>query len=118
MRSPGVAVIASESICDGDGEYTAKDNNLYFNFAPVYRGGSQDEESDHLHQYIILKRYISGADFLSRTELPNPAEFDMHAYDNAESSSDLAETFAKRNMTVVTDNYLCIDGIKIGIEIW
>jgi hypothetical protein len=42
----------------------------------------------------------------------------MHRYDNEESSAVLAETFAKRNMTVVTDNYLDIDGIKIGIEIW
>ncbi|KAL3805874.1 hypothetical protein HJC23_007835 [Cyclotella cryptica] len=109
-------IVAAESMDDGDGEYTAKDN-LYFNFAPVYRGGAEDEESGHVHRYIILKRYISGADFLSRTELPNPVEFDMRAYDNAESSSVLAETFARRNMTVVTDNYLEIDGIKIGIEI-
>lgn len=110
-------IVASESIYDGDGEYTAKDN-LYFNFAPVYRGGPEVDDPDHKHRYIILKKYISGADFLSRTELPNPAEFDMHRYDNEESSAVLAETFAKRNMTVVTDNYLDIDGIKIGIEIW
>jgi hypothetical protein len=31
-------IIASESIYDADGEYTTEDN-LYFNFAPVYRGG-------------------------------------------------------------------------------
>jgi len=110
-------IIASESIYDADGEYTAEDN-MYFNFAPVYRGGVEEEESGHTHRYIILKRYISGADFLSRTELPNPAEFDIHGYDNAEGSSVLAETFARRNMTVVTDNYLQIDGINIGIEIW
>ena len=64
-------VIASESIGGGGGEHTARDH-LYFNFAPVYRGGPEDDDPGHSHHYIIMKKYISGADFLSRTELPNP----------------------------------------------
>ena len=87
---------------------------MYFNFAPVYRGGRQHEGSNH---HIILKQYISGADFLSRTTLPNPNNFDMHTYAKADQSQVLSETFAKRNMTTVTDNFIEIDGIKVGIEI-
>lgn len=48
----------------------------------------------------------------------NQAEYDMHRYGREHESEILAATFARRNMTVVTDNYLEIDGIKIGIEIW
>ena len=66
-------IIASESIDDGDGNHTARDH-LYFNFAPVYRGGPEDDDPSHSHRYIIMKKYISGADFLSRTELPNPGK--------------------------------------------
>ncbi|KAL7530885.1 hypothetical protein ACHAXR_003730 [Thalassiosira sp. AJA248-18] len=87
---------------------------MYFNFSPVYRGGKHREGEKH---HIVLKQYISGADFLSRTTLPNPSNFDMHAYAKADQSKVLSETFAKRNMTIVTDNYIEIDGIKIGIEI-
>ena len=65
----------------------------------------------------MLKQYISGADFLSRATLPNPSNFDMHAYNKLESSKVLSETFNKRNMTVVTDNVLDIDGIRIGFDI-
>ena len=41
----------------------------------------------------------------------------MHAYNKLESSKVLSETFNKRNLTVVTDNVLDIDGIRIGFEI-
>lgn len=87
---------------------------MYFNFAPVYRGG---EDKKGTKQHMVLKQYISNADFLSRTKLPNPSDFDMHNYAKADQSKILVETFAKRNITVVTDNYLKIDGIDIGIEI-
>ncbi|KAL7548251.1 hypothetical protein ACHAWF_011545 [Thalassiosira exigua] len=87
---------------------------MYFNIAPVFRGGADKEGEKH---HIILKQYISGADFLSRASLPNPTEFDKHAYAKLESSKVLKETFSKRNMTVVSDNYLEIDGIKFGFEI-
>ena len=86
----------------------------YFNFSPVYRGGVDREGAN---QHIVLKKYISNADFLSRTTLPNPSDFDMHSYGKKDDSKLLSETFAKRNLTVVTDNYLEIDGIKIGFEI-
>mmetsp|Transcript_2656 Transcript_2656/g.4542 ORF Transcript_2656/g.4542 Transcript_2656/m.4542 type:complete len:376 (+) Transcript_2656:162-1289(+) len=110
-------VIATESVEDDDGKTTA-DHFLYYNFAPVYRGGSpKDDSTGQVHQYVILKQYISNADFLSRTTLPNPSEYDKHAYAKTDKSAILADTFAKRNVTVVTDNYLEIEGIKIGIEI-
>ena len=108
-------VIAAESMESNPNKklVDAKDI-MYFNFAPIYRGGKDSEGKSH---YIVLKQYISGADFLSRTKLPNPSNFDMHAYAKADKSKVLGETFAKRNMTVITDNFLEIDGIKVGIEI-
>ena len=110
-------VIATEFVEDADDKITA-DDFLYYNFAPVYRGGiPQDDSTGHVHQYVILKQYISNADFLSRTTLPNPSKYDKHAYAKMDKSAVLADTFAKRNVTVVTDNFLIIDGIKIGIEI-
>ena len=60
-----------------------------------------------------MKQYISGADFLSRATLPNPSESDMHAYAKADKSVILGETFAKRNVTVITDNFIEVDGIRI-----
>lgn len=118
-------VIAAESIDSTkddvkkpwEDELADAKNVMYFNFAPVYRGGIACKDSEHCHQYVVLKQYISNADFLSRTTLPNPSEYDMHAYAKADRSAVLGETFAKRNVTVITDNFIEIDGIKIGIEI-
>jgi len=114
-------VIAAESMDPTESEKKPWEDELadandvmYFNFAPVYRGGADREGTKH---HIVMKQYISGADFLSRTTLPNPSEFDMHAYAKADRSKVLAETFAKRNNTVVTDNYIEIDGITVGIEL-
>jgi hypothetical protein len=107
----GTVIVCEKARDDLDGKLTA-DDLLYYNYAPVYKGGPGP-----VQKYVVLKQYISGADFLSRTELPNPSEYDMHAYAKADKSIILGETFAKRNVTVVTDNYLQIDGIEIGIEI-
>lgn len=113
-------VIFAESIDPTDSgkpweeELADANDVMYFNFAPVYRGGDEKEGENH---HIVLKQYISGADFLSRTTLPNPSDFDMHLYAKAELSQVLTETFSKRNMTVITDNYIEIDGVSLGIEI-
>jgi hypothetical protein len=56
----------------------------YFNFATVIKGGP-----DHPHYYVVAKRYIPGADFLSRTTLPNPSQENKHDY--AERDDDLVE---------------------------
>ena len=115
-------VIAAESMNPKDSqkkpwEVELADANdvMYFNLAPVYRGGEHSKESAKHH--VVLKQYISNADFLSRTTLPNPSDFDMHAYAKVDQSKILSETLAKRNITVVTDNFLEIDGIKFGFEI-
>jgi len=84
---------------------------LYYNMAAVGKGGA-----GHNHSYIIPKRYISGADFLSRATLPNPSNADLHRY--APPWEELRETEKKRGTTIVDDgNVLEIDGIRIGIEI-
>ncbi|KAL9190681.1 hypothetical protein ACHAXT_000387 [Thalassiosira profunda] len=114
-------VIAAESMNPDDyqkkpweKELSDAHDVMYFNFAPVYRGGPDHKGTK---QHIVMKQYISGADFLSRSKLPNPSDFDVHKYAKADKSKILAETFEKRNLTVVTDNYLQFDGIKVGIEI-
>jgi hypothetical protein len=86
---------------------------LYYNFAPVCKGGT-----GHQHFYTVVKRYISSADFLSRTSLPSlpsPSNANLHLY--ADLSPILGKTLAKRGTTLVKDNLLEIDGIRIGIEI-
>jgi hypothetical protein len=83
---------------------------LYYNFAPVYKGGT-----GHQHYYTVTKRYISSADFLSRTSLPSPSDANLHLY--ADLSILMGETLAKRGSTLVDDNLIEIDGIRIGIEI-
>ena len=81
----------------------------YFNFSPIIKGGS-----DYC-TYVVLKKYISGADFLSRTVLPNPSEEDLHNY--ALFDKDLEALFQGRNTTIVHDNIIELEGIQIGIEI-
>ena len=111
-------VIVAESIVGSNaaskGKIVDANDVLYFNFSPVYRGGAKNKGAKH---HIVLKKYISGADFLSRTTLPNPSEFDKHTYGKEDDSEVLMKTFSKGNMTVVTDNYMEIDGITIGLEI-
>lgn len=82
---------------------------MYFNFAPVYRGGTHEES------FVVTKRYISGADFLKRTNLPEPTSKGLHGY--ADLTKSLQENFAKRGVNVVEDSVIVIDGIRIGLEI-
>ena len=85
-------------------------NIIYYNFATVIKGGK-----GHSDSYFVQKRYISGADFLSRATLPNPSDEDMHLYGDA--SLPLQETLIKRGHTIVSHNVVEIDGIRFGIEI-
>jgi predicted amidohydrolase len=81
----------------------------YFNYAMVAKGGP------HGQVFVVTKKYISGADFLSRTTLPNPSLEDMHEY--AQFDPKFLDFFAKRNSTVITDNVIELDGLRIGVEI-
>jgi hypothetical protein len=81
----------------------------YFNFSPVIVGGPESRS------FVVTKKYISGADFLSRTTLPNPAEEDVHDY--ADFDEDLTALFLARNTSIVHDNVIELDGLRIGIEI-
>jgi len=85
-------------------------NIMYYNFAKMIKGGK-----GHSHSYFVQKRYISGADFLSRARLPNPSDEDMHLYGDA--TLPLQETLIKRGDTIVSHNVVEIDGIRFGIEI-
>lgn len=85
-------------------------NIMYYNFATMIKGGK-----GHSHYYFVQKRYISGADFLSRAQLPNPSDEDMHLYGDA--TLPLQETLRKRGDTIVSHNVVEIDGIRFGIEI-
>ncbi len=84
-------------------------NILYYNFASVVKGGPDAAA------YFVQKRYISGADFLSRTTLPNPSDQDLHLYGDATLA--LKDTLETRGYQIVEHNVLEIDGIRIGIEI-
>ncbi|KAA8494656.1 hypothetical protein FVE85_2897 [Porphyridium purpureum] len=82
----------------------------FFNFAPIVKGGSRWQE-----RYLVTKQYVSGIDFLDRVKLPNPRRLGITEYG---VFSDWArKEFKKRNMTLVENNVLEVDGIRIGIEI-
>jgi len=84
----------------------------YYNFALVEAGGSRNANKN---SFVITKKYISGADFLSRAKLPNPAEDHLHDY--AQFDSELEKVLEERNTTLVTDNVIDLEGLRIGIEI-
>ena len=81
----------------------------YFNFASVAKGGPGGK------YFAVTKKYISGADFLSRTSLPNPKDFDVHDY--SVMGDDFEVAFAKRNITLIRNNVVELDGLRIGVEI-
>jgi hypothetical protein len=84
----------------------------YYNFAPISLGGRNH------HSYIVTKQYISNADFLSRTSarVPNPTEEDVRDY--SEFDTELQRLFEQENnSTLVQDNVIVVDSIRIGIEI-
>jgi hypothetical protein len=99
-----------------DSQHIDKDDVLYYNLAPVIRGGPDIIN----HRYIIDKDYISTADFLSRSKgLPNPRESDVLRYSSLMDFQDknLVDFWAKRGSHFIDGNILDIDGIKIGLEI-
>lgn len=82
---------------------------MYWNFAPVYAGGV------NVTKYLVSKKYISTADFLDRTRLPNPAVTRTGEYDPA--SKRLQTLLERRGTAMIENNILEIDGVRIGIEI-
>jgi hypothetical protein len=108
-------IVAAESPGDLPGKPWEMDNATdvdYYNLAPVIKGGPHH----HQHSYIVTKRYISGADFLSRTTLPNPKKDDKHLYSQvSEAMSHLFEDV--HNSRIITDNILELDGLRIGLGI-
>ena len=92
-------------------ENVSSANLGYLNFAPLVKGGS-----NHKHDYVVTKHYISSADFLDRTLLLNPKRSKVHQY--ADVSDRFQEAlFEKRGTTVVENNFIQVDGLRIGIEI-
>ena len=86
----------------------------FYNLATVHKGGGGSNTNAQRH-FVVTKKYISNADFLSRTTLPNPKEDNKHEY--GDISWELQQMFDKRNITLITDNILELDGIRFGIEI-
>lgn len=108
--------IAAESVQHGDGatllEQHSQETVEYFNFSPVYLGGP------HERAFLVTKKYISGADFLDRVTLPDPALPDIvshRMYDDL--PPELLNLLQERNVTVVSDNLLEFDGLRVGMEI-
>lgn len=90
-----------------------KGDVLYFNYAPVYRGGSMHAEE----RYVIPKNYISTADFLNRNiGLPDPRQSHLVKYDSFDAET-MSYMMEERHAKIVTDGILDIDGVRIGIEI-
>lgn len=84
----------------------------YSNFCPVAKGGPT-----HHHAFLVTKKYISTADFFSRTLLPNPRNYDVTEYSYNDFSKRFQNVLDKRNIKFVQDNVLRIDGLTIGLEI-
>lgn len=84
----------------------------YSNFAPVYKGGPT-----HRHAFLVTKKYISNVDFLNRTTLPNPRNFDVTEYKHHDFSDKFNALLKERKVKLVQDNYIHVDGLTIGLEI-
>lgn len=85
---------------------------VYYNWAAVQKGGPT-----HRHRYLVSKQYVSTADFLSRTTLPNPREKYENTATYGKIDGELQDVFEGRNITLITDNVLEMDGLRIGLEI-
>lgn len=91
---------------------------LYFNLAPIYRGGPPIK--DQPRGYIVPKQYISKADFLIRNKgLPSPRVSHLTTYDNLSTNFQEVVDFlaGDRHIAFIEDGILNIDGIRIGLEI-
>ena len=87
-------------------------NAEYGNFCPVYKGGPT-----HRHKFLITKKYISTVDFLNRTTLPNPRNFDVTEYKHKDFSDRFNSLMKMREVEIVSDNVIHMDGLTIGIEV-
>jgi hypothetical protein len=85
---------------------------VYANFLPVWTGGP-----NHIHRFLVTKKYISAVDFLNRAKLPNPRPYNVSFYKHDDFSGAFQTLLKEREVQLVTDNVLDLDGLKIGIEI-
>lgn len=95
-----------------DYEITNSSHLSYYNFAPVFKGGK-----GHKHYYVVSKKYISIGDFLQRSKLPDPRQVYIKEYAAVHESDLLEATLAKRGITLVDNNIIEVNKIRIGIEI-
>lgn len=91
-----------------------EDEISYYNFAPVYRGGTTSFES-----FLVPKKYISTADFLNRKKgLPDPRRSHVSEYSYLDEDQKIIDFLLdERNVTGVMNNVFEVDGIRFGIEI-
>jgi len=68
---------------------------------------------------IFTKKYISNADFLDRTNLPNPAIYNSKSFHRQydQPFEQLTSLLQKRGSELVEGNVFDISGIRFGIEI-
>jgi hypothetical protein len=95
------------------------DQVLYYNFAPVFRGGSSVRKGEQgPERFIITKHYYSSIDFLNGVSLPNPKHHNQFSYYN-ELPQDFVDLLSTKNSVVLNhqDSVLNIDNIRLGIEI-
>ena len=110
-------IIAARSAKDPNplkGKVLHGDEILYFNYAPVGKGGPNTKQYFH-----VTKKYISTADFLGRTSLPDPRKMGILEYgqEHEEFSNLTLARLKERHEVIVQDNLLLVDGVRIGIEI-
>jgi hypothetical protein len=86
------------------------DEVLYYNFAPVFRGGPEKTK------YIFTKKSISTIDFLSNvTMLPNPMNNNVKSYDDVPEA--FKEMLEDHDTVLVQDNVIDVDGVRVGVEV-
>jgi hypothetical protein len=90
------------------------DEVLYYNFAPVFKGGP-----DIHHRYIVTKKTISTIDFLNNnTRLPNPLHQQTDGAVQYDSIPDSFRYMLESNHAKLIDNNIMeVDGVRIGLEV-
>ena len=89
------------------------DEVLYYNFAPVFRGGLN---KDSRQKYIFTKKSISAIDFLSNVNmLPNPINNHVKIYDDVPEA--FKEMLEDHDTILVQDNVIAVDGVRVGVEV-
>ncbi|KAL3915885.1 MAG: hypothetical protein SGARI_008086, partial [Bacillariaceae sp.] len=107
----------SDKPWQAEDQYVDEGEILYFNFAPVVKGGSEFAST----KFSIFKTYISTADFLGREQgLPDPRESNITQYqDLFDGGNEKLQDFIlnERGVHVVDGNVFEVDGIRFGMEI-